>query len=266
MMGSLTINLDGEQAVQRAREILSRLGRSEELTLQTLDDRHPNSREKQWNLSFSTKRGAVFITLDAHSGQVKNILCPFNPAMVALSNKPPTPAAARRAHFVLRTLGYDKDVRLDSDTGYRNGLGRATFYRTIHSLRFFNINPTYAHTVQFEPDSGSVYIFQPCPPLPSVNSWIPRVTAHTALAKIHEWARRRSKQKSRPLIVTPGELRADLGYWKFKNEAKARLVWRVVHVMQINGLPYGGGSYTIFVDALTGQFVEPDDPSIGANP
>src|SRR2546421_194108 len=54
---------------------------------------------------------------------------------------------------------------------------------------------------------------------------------------------------------------ADLGYWKYRDEARARLVWRVVRHTKINGRKYGLGAFRMSVDALTGELLETDDAS-----
>jgi len=268
MLGSL---LDGEAAVSEAKKLLARLGVREKTWLDSLDNHHYISKEKCWSVGLASERRFVNIVLDARTGRVlylQTLRPPTDPAFFRASNFPPTPQSTHRLRALLHILGYDRDVRLGSDVGFSHGPYQATFYRTVHERPFFNLNPTYGHWLWLEPKDGSLRYFLACPPLPPVNASQPTIDGKAAVAKIEAWAHEQARRKGRSLPQFPSDSDPEpqLGYWKLASEAKARLVWRAARYTRIQGLPYGLGSPRMFVDALSGQLVAPDDPLMGANP
>ena len=137
----------------------------------------------------------------------------------------------------------------------------ATGYRTLHNRIFFNLNPTYALTVQIDRDSEALEYFLPSAPLPEVNARTAVVTSGDAVAKISAWAR--EHEKSRPTVQSPFSgpetVQPELGYYKRKGQPAARLVWRGQRVRNLGGRTIRVGAPEIFVDALTGDLIAPDD-------
>lgn len=270
VMRVLSASIDGEQAIDTARHLLADVGVKDELTLQALGDHSYVTKEKCWAIEFARPKGKVFIVLDARTG--RTLLLQVIPGLEGEDNhpidgnSPPTPQGTRRQRALLHRLGYDRQVRLEKEGGFTNSLNIAYFYPTFHNHRFFNINPTYAHVMYVQPENGELVYFLPSPPLPPVNAWQPRLSAAAASRKIMALAVERMKRKRFPLPLSTEKPVMELGYWKFKKEPEARLVWRLNHYLQVNGLPYRSGSYTIFADALTGEILKPDDPAMGANP
>lgn len=266
----LSADLDGEQAVASCRRLLRDAGIRETLTLQSLTDHSYITKAKCWEVWFTGPVGRVSAVLDARTGRALFIQAvpaqAGRPNVAVDGNLPPTPDGTRRQRALLRILGYGKGVRLEQDGGFSNSPTRACFYPTLHNLRFFNINPTYAHQIDTQAETGALTYFLASPPLPSVNAWQPRLSASLASKKIMAVALERMKRKGQPPPSATEKPRMELGYWKFQKGERARLVWRLNHYVEIKGLPYGVGPYTIFADALTGEILAPDDTLMGYNP
>ena len=266
----LSADMDGEQAVASCRHLLWDAGIRETLTLQSLTDHSYITKAKCWQVSFTRPAGSISVVLDARSERALFIQTvpphTANPNVQINGNLPPTPVGTRRQRVLLRRLGYDKAVRMERDGGYTNSPTSACFYPTLHNLRFFNINPTYAHRLDTQAETGALTYFSASDPLPSVNAWQPRLSAGEASAKIMAVALERMKRKGQMLPSATEKPKMELGYWKFQKEQQARLVWRLNHYIDMHGLPYGMGPYTIFADALTGEILTPDDTLMGPNP
>jgi len=258
--------IDGETAVARAQRLMRSVGFLEKFTLHSLNEHHYISKEPCWSVGLTSKRGPMTVVLDARTGRILLMQGGEDPAIPYASNRPPTPENTRRAWKLLHLLGYNDSVTLAARAGYTNGPIGAIFYRTLHGLTFFNLNPTYGHRLVMEPKTGAINYFQPSPPLPEVNGWNPEISGPVARKKISLWVERRLQEQHRPKIDTGQTEKPELGYWKFRGETTARLVWQVAGYINMNGVRYGGGAYRIFVDAMTGDLIEPDDALIGANP
>ncbi len=259
------VALDGEAAVGQAQRALKELGVQEKLSLEALTDHSYLTTKPCWYVQWKSERGPITIVLDARTGKTLFVQARPDPALNRLSNSPPTPASTRHAREMLHQLGYDQDVTLSARSGFASGPTGGVFYRTLHGLTFFNMNPTYGHRLVFDPRTGAINYFLPSPPLPPVNGWSPEISGPIALEKIRLWAEQRAQALHKGLN-TEGKRVAELGYWKFNGEEHARLVWRSASYSVLNGAMYGGGAYRILVDALTGEVKESDDPAIGANP
>ena len=261
-------NLDGEAAVEKAQWLLAKLGVSEPTRLESLQDHHYVTKNKCWAMGLSLPHGKVTVVLDARTGQALFIQTEPMPA-VSSANRISTPEQTRRANALLHTLGYDRDVKLGPfHAADAHGPTCALFYRTAHGLPFFNLNPTYGHQLWFDPGTGAINYLLPSPTLPEVNAWRPNISATAAVAKISAWAGDRVRRKHHDFRVaeTQGPLTPELGYWKFEKQTTARLVWRATPYVTNRGKVIEMGAYRVFVDALTGEVVEPDDPLMGANP
>ncbi len=268
VMGMPGADLDGEDAIAKGQKVLAGLGLTEQMPLVSLQNHHYITKEKCWSVTLGTKQGPVNIVLNAHTGKPLFIQAITTPARTRLTNLPATSKTSGRAHTLLHQLGYDKDVVMDPIGGVQNGVYSAVFRRTVHGLTFFNLNPTYAHSLWFEPESGAINHFSPSQPLPEVSDWKPKISAKQALAKITAWAAERAKIKHRQDAIDPtfGQPMAELGYWNITGEKTARLVWRGQRVYVTYGRILPMGAYTVFVDALTGELIVPNDPGMGEYP
>ena len=259
------IGLDGEAAVGQAQRLLHTLGIRENLSLLALNHRFYLAQAPCWYVGLESKRGLIVVVLDARTGRALFIQARPDPGIDRRAGDPPTFESTRRLKEMLHRLGYDKDVILKPRAGYANGPAGGIFYRTLHDLPFFNVNPTYGHRLVVDPATGAVNYFLPSPPLPGVNAWEPIVSGPDALAKMQLWAEQRAEQQRKGLN-TEWKRWPELGYWKFANEERARLVWQSMAYTVQSGATVGMGAYRVLVDALTGELLEPDDSAIGANP
>ena len=253
---------DGEAAVAITRRLLRDLNVNGDLSLRTLSGYADPAKDSRWFVCLDSDKGPISVQLDGRTGLALYIsqYTP-NPAIQMAYNQHPTPESTERAKTMLHRLGYDRDVTLEARSGFSNAASTATFYRKLHGLTFFNMNPTYGNLLMFDPDTGAIHYFNPSPPLPEVNAWKPRVSGQAALKKINLWVENRAQQRHRDLkLYQRGKQKAELGYWKFKEEAKARLVWRSASFVEIDGMPYSTGARDVMVDAVTGDLVEKDDP------
>jgi hypothetical protein len=256
--------LDGEAAVARARTILASIGYRQQLTLQSVSMVSDSTARRVWGMTLSGEHGKFMLTLDPATGKLLWLQTPFMPEAPTYAANPPSPATRGLATSYLRVLGYDSNVQLDDDSGNRAIPYHAVFLLKLNGLRFFNLNPTYAHRLALYPASASVVYFRASPALPEIAAWKPAVSADTAMRLISAWAADRAKQHRRQFDA--GDVAPQLGYWKFRSEHSARLVWRAMHYTKIGGRSLQQGPIRVFVDAITGEVIEPDDPARGDYP
>ncbi len=268
LLGMSGPDLDGEDAIVQAHHQLQSLGFHEKLSLTALMLNAPTVQARRWSVGFRGKSGSVMLEIDAATGRL--LFLQGMPAATdpQWTNHPADASTAKRANELIRLLGREKDARLDPIGSVQNGVYYAQFHKIVHGLTFFNINPTYADVIMFEPQTGAISYFRASPALPKTIDWTPIVSRERAHARISYWVTQRAIYKRKaPVFISPSQhIETELGYWKFAKEAEARLVWRDSRVMVTNGKRIDAGAYTIFVDALTGSLVVPDDPSMGENP
>jgi len=257
--------LDGQAAAERAEAILHKIGVQDSLALSGLSKGDWASKEPSWVVSFSSAHGSGFVGINARTGSVNRLQVQDSRSKAPKSNRPPTPADSQLTGRILRTLGYGKGLDVNSDVGFSGG---GPFHLLVHGLPFFNLNPNYGPTVSAYDAAAPTIIFYAPPPLPPINAWRPKVEGRIAAEKIRTWAHARAQARHLPAVVDPsvGALTPELGYWKGAQDPVAHLVWRATKYTRIEGRPYGLGALRMFVDALTGELIEPDDPAWGMNP
>jgi hypothetical protein len=181
------------------------------------------------------------------------------------SNHAPSNEETRRVRKALGVLGYGNGIDAGSDVGFS---GAGPYHVLLHGLPFFNLNPNYGPVLSISQPPSEAIVFYASPELPPINTWRPKVKPSGALEKLIRWGHERALKRGLPAAVDPsqGDLVAELGYWKPTKQANARLVWRATKYSTVNGRRYGMGALRMFVDAITCDFIEPDDPAWGANP
>ncbi len=258
---------DSNDAFARAKRLVSAAGVHEAMIPGPVTKRDKSylSNGTCWWVSLKTESGGLDVVLDARTGRVLHIVHPrlpyrLKPYPVSRITSP-TPAHQRRALAILRAVGYDADVKLSpqvGDGGYHFGYH---FYKTAHNLMFFNSNPTYAHTVHVNKATKALEYFMPSAEVPKVSAWKPDVQPGVARARIAQWAKTHERQPK--IDMTPfgfsEEIKPELGYYKLKTEAQARLVWRGVKYRKSPARVTSGDAIDVFVDALSGALIEPDD-------
>jgi hypothetical protein len=248
--------LDGEQAVERARRIAAAVGVRRELVLHSLARVEKGPYEPAWSVWFKINDEHGFVNLSLKTGLPVQIQFPRKVDRPRGGGRP-TKESVDRAWRTIRALGYGESVRLDSSGGFTSTPDTAYFYVLRHGLPFFSNNPLYAHMLWFNDERNEVEFFTASPEPPPVNAWKPKVSRADALAKLRSWYEPQMLAKGLGLALARQKPGVELGYWKFRNEATARLVWRMRNTETIEGLPYSD-SPNIVVDALTGELFEPD--------
>jgi hypothetical protein len=148
---------------------------------------------------------------------------------------------------------------------------RSVFFdMTVAGHPFFNLNPTYAYNINLDGRSGQVNWFSRPPEIPRVTATEPKIPSNSALALLEHWARTHYihgmgvTSMFAPTSPWHPTTTAELGYFKFQKEPKARLVWEAHVWTHIRNSPSTeGGLLRMYVDAVTGELISPDDPGIG---
>lgn len=254
--------LRSEQAVQIARETLGKLGVRYPLHLQGLQTLKGND----WSISFSvTANGGYFIDIDSETGTTKQISATLQmlPSQIA---DPRNSASEKLAYKLLRTLVPEGPVAPPA-IGWGQGAD-AIFLSLEKGRPFFNLNPTYGYSIGYWPEKGMLLHFTTCPELPPVNAMSPRVSAAAAGKKLEAYGRSHIADDgvAKSLYDSQfgsGRLQPQLGYYKFKDEDKARLVWQGMALQRAGKKEWEGGAMRMYVDAVTGEMIAPDDPGMG---
>jgi hypothetical protein len=252
--------MDGEAAVEKSGKLLHEMGVTGPITLTKLLVPPTGAPDKNWRLSFDTRFGEADVQLDSETGKVARFRI-LIPAQEARYNKPPTSRETAFRARALRLLGYPDGPNTGSNIGFPE---RGPVHVLVHGHPFFNLNPTYAASLAVDPESGLAFEFYGSPPAPPVNASTQLIAAAAALERLRRWGHADALKKGLPKAVDPSEgVVAELGYWKFKDEPTARLVWRASKYSTVEGHRYGLGSLRMFVDALNGQMLKPDDAAWG---
>jgi len=155
-------------------------------------------------------------------------------------------------------------------TGQSGTSVMAYFDITVAGKKFFNLNPTYGYRVDFYPPTAELTYFSRPGQIPAVVATVPKVPEAKAMAVLEHWARTHYRTgRGYPTMFAPGSpwnptVSPELGYYKFKSEPEARLVWEAhvwTHIKQAPSME--SGCLRMFVDAVTGELIEPDDPGMG---
>ncbi len=144
------------------------------------------------------------------------------------------------------------------------------FDSVLNGHTFFNLNPTYGYRIDFNRQTGEVLNYFAPPPIPPVKERVPKIKANEAVKRFEHWGKTHYRTgggatylygPSWHEIIT---LVPELGYYKFKNESYARLVWQGALWTQMNAQfpKTESGKIRVLLDAITGELIPPDDPGI----
>ena len=188
-------------------------------------------------------------------------------AMVA-----PKPETTRLAQKLVALMGARGPYKARNYTvGTAEPSAMVWFDCVLNGHTFFNLNPTYAYRVDFDRITGELNNFFSPPPLPPTNARIPKMQSEEAGKKLEHWGKTHYRTgggatylygPSWHEIIT---LVPELGYYKFKSEPFARLVWQGALWTQMNAKfpKTESGKIRVFLDATTGELITPDDPGMG---
>lgn len=255
MLG-IGVNLDRDAAVANAGTLLHQLGVQGKLRLDTAKEEDMNTSHPRWGISFKSDAGWALVSLDAHSGQVTQFTIHEGTLDGQQPPRPPTVQEVRTIRKTLGLVGFSKDIAPCSGVGFPE---YGPYHLLCHGHPFFNLNPTYGPALMINWRTGRPAIYYAPPALPPVNSWKPTVKPAVALAELRKWGHAQAVARGLPCQVDPseGHLVAELGYWKSQHKKSAQLVWRATKYVTIQGHPYGCGALPMYMDALTGEFVDP---------
>ncbi len=257
--------IDGQAALEKAEELLTKTHVQGPFTLHSLRSGPYWEKQMVWSIEFTTSRGAIIVDLDASTALPLRIVAPSHPRDDREPDQPPTPESLKRLADTVAALGYKGVFDVGSDVGYKSVPAGARFYVRRLGHPFFNLNPSYAHSISINQKTGAVEWFGASPTLPPVNVWIPLVDGSVAVRKLQAWGHELALKRHTPAIFDPINKTyvPEVGYWLFKNQSTARLVWRATEYTTMHGNPYGLGALRMFVDAVTGELLTPDDPGWG---
>ncbi len=141
---------------------------------------------------------------------------------------------------------------------------------TVNGHKFFNLNPTYGYRVDLNVDRGELTYFSRPSVTPSVVASEPKISSAKAASMLRHWAKTHYIHGMGVASMygpqgnwRPSEV-VELGYFKFEKERKARLVYQA-HVWThfMNNPSTEAGIIRMYVDAVTGELIAPDDPGMG---
>jgi len=178
---------------------------------------------------------------------------------------------ARRADELVRLFGAKGNyVRQPFVVGGGNAPTGVQYKNLLNGMRFFNLNPTYGYRVTFQSDSLVPIDYFSSPDFPPVIASTAVITKEVAIRKLEHWGKTHYRSGGGAAYLygpdwkVKVELRPELGYYKFANEPKARLVWFAQMWTKFNGAPKAveSGYLKMMVDAVTGDLKMVDDPGM----
>lgn len=179
---------------------------------------------------------------------------------------------SRVASDLLRRAAGAVPVRLDS-ISVGEGLAHAKFVSRLEGRPLFNLNPFWGVLMTFDPGRQELLSYLRQLDLPPASSTTPRVSGEAARTKLVAWAKSHARTNTVAGWLAeqlPGSTRTpriELGYYRFKNQRGADLVYRLqVAMRDERGKEHDLGSIPVYVDARTGALRDHDDPLTGGKP
>lgn len=268
LLAPYRIGMTSDRAIELARKALAAAGESAELFLDGLG-KGPGGvfgNEDVWKMGFRIRPDAGYnVQIDSRTGSLLLFTCTSNlqPTAPLIS---PGEATRMLALQLLRRLVPTEPVGAPTMIV---GVGAgAEFPRLKNGHPFFNENPFFGYRITFHSDSGRLVGFERSPDLPPVNAANSRVTAGEALNKLETFGRAHVAPQGSPAKLNDPRsgwirLEPQLGYFKYRSEPKARLVWQGMRMAPSGKLKEAQyGPLRVFVDALSGKLLVPDDPAI----
>lgn len=269
--------IDGEDAVNIATRFARSMGFHERLDIASLNQ----ADSKQWRIGSGKLEQVQLVLPDGRfmqifvsmKGEIELFQLIQAPGHTLQSNQtlPPGTDVSAMARRLLKFAHPTGEYELRPfDKGAWGPFRSAFFDVTIEAHRFFNLNPTYAYNINFDGRNGQVNWFSRPPSIPPVAATKPVISSAKAVALLEHWARTHYlRQRGNSSMFAPDSpwnptTVAELGYYKFEHESKARLVYRGQVWTHIKGLPSTeSGWIRMYADAITGELIAPDDPGIG---
>jgi hypothetical protein len=250
-------SIDGEQAIQKARDFAKQLQINCPLSITTLVYRDNNKLEPVWSIGFThgqKEKGSVIASVDMHGKIV--YFCAVTGDQKALpSGIAQYPSVLKQARELLDRLTDVEPVDRTPTIGTGEFFVAASFYVLRNGLRFYNANPSYRYLIGFDPGGESYRWFAPPPPLPPVASPTPTIKSSDAMKRAEKASKQNMSQMSEPKQIVGFEAKSKLGYFLVPGEATARLVW-VIEMNVIRDLSgYRPSLFyrTFYVDAHRGM-------------
>lgn len=251
-------SIDGEQAASIARRFLRDAGHSQPYGLSHLgQDSGPENRGG-WRVGLESGPNFATVTLD-RKGTVTYM-------SFGQGRGKPKPQTRDQAIAIANAFGRKVAPTYQFQVG---NVGNGPNEQTLVDLdvlvtrrSFFNINPHYGLRVQCR--GGQIVWYQRVLDLPKPNATQARISASQALVSLRAYAQKATQDGIARLLKPDWPqknlVEPELGFYKFQGEATARLVWRA---NVLSDRRHRLGSLRIYVDALTGKTIPPDDPAMG---
>jgi hypothetical protein len=265
--------IDGEAAAAKVLTFARRVGYREplELTSTVQTDSAawlPGTKGKLWSVGYRAKGGAWLSANVGQDGKISYFCAQKFP--VRPTGRRPFDAkdAERAAWGFIRAIPHRGPLRIDRIAVDPKGAGGAQFHLLVNGRRFYNLNPTYGYYMNFDLSSKRVTWFGSREDVPPVNAVQAKIPARQAYDRFIKYAMNPGQDDSVVGLLSPKwptkmRLRPDLGYYKWKDEPQARLVYRgVVEPENWKG-PGTHSMLKAFVDAQSGELLIPDDQGWG---
>lgn len=266
--------LDGEDIYRAAESELAKLGFRGPRRLVVLDQ-FPTSTwgypsKTYWSVSYNRPGTKKFIMMNlSPSGRIYTFYNTYGK-----DSDWPARSTNRfdkvRARFLAQHLldRFDHhECRFDS-IGQGEHILSASFDLVVNGRLFFNLNPHYGYTLSWDPATQEVDTFMSNEVIPPLNSTRPKITQEAARRAFLTYARSSpasdgtAQMLVRPPLPMKSELRVELGYFHWKNERDARLVWHATVGSRYQGVYQQTGPLMVLVDAQTGKLIAPDDQGL----
>lgn len=250
MLTTLLPILTEDPAVVNARRFMHEVGYREHLTSPMVKTEPSGERR----ITFRRGQEEVSIVVDA-----ANEVATMFTVDRRRHPKPLSPEAAyARAHFLARKFAPGVGLGFPNFFVGEKGQVVVTLIAKSGGRRFFNEIPTFGMNFGFH--GNRLSWFRRNVKLPPVNATQPRISANEAMVRLRTAGKQQTGRISTMLLTdavasNKYHLVPELGYFQFKEETQARLVWRGVLFSEwgfyrIEPIP-------LFVDALTGEFLSP---------
>ncbi len=270
---------DGQDAVEAARTFARRVGYKGKLNLSSLtalsesdSERWGFGRRKSQQVTFTLSKGS-WMTIYLNPNNEVQLFQVVNPALQQSRGLQPTTqkSAGDMAKALIKVIGAKGDFQMRTiQVGQSDPFAMVYFDMLVANHKFFNLNPTYGYRLDFNTKTGEATYFSRPPRIPPVTAKQPQISSAKAMSLLEHWAKTHYKSGGGvaylygPTWRGKPHLQPELGYFKFANESKARLVWQAHVWMQFNpGTPtMESGLLRMYADAVTGELIAPDDNGI----
>lgn len=250
-------DLEGQQAIDKVRQLIRSFGDSSELRIQGLSRYRPyGTMPEIWSIQLKGNRLSYSSNVDKKTGTV--LFVSSGGGLHGLPNengvKLADPEVSRRAQELLKASGERRPVGTPYTQLNPSGVVMYWYPLLVNGYRFFG--GRYSVQFLFKGRSGTFIEYRAPSDPPRVNASKPKIGEKGALNRAKalmdlEW---KSANRSGYQIVYLGPPRADLAYYVGENETTGRLAWRVIIPSEAQG-PLGSRPWSgpYLIDAVTGE-------------